>query len=62
MWKTIPHTVNINARFAKHVTLVVEHARSMGGLYIRTILIRKLNVMRTQDTSKMKRKSQRNKQ
>ena len=53
--QTIPHTVKINARFAKP-------ARSMGGLNIRTILRRKLDVMRTQDTSMKKRKSQRNKQ
>ena len=46
----------------KHGTLLVEPARSMGGPNIRTILRRKLDVMRTQDTSMMKRKSQRNKQ
>ena len=60
--QTIPHTVKTNARFAKHGNLLVEPARSMGGLNIRTMLRRKLDVMRTQDSSMMKRKSQRNKQ
>ena len=58
--QTIPHIVKINARFAKHGTLLVEPARSMGGPNIRTILRRKMDVMRTQDTSMMKRKSPRN--
>ena len=52
----------VRSRLILCTIITLEPARRMGGQNIRTISRRKLDVMRTQDTSMMKRKSQRNKQ